>query len=211
MPLSVGHSCNTMLPLGYSDVPDGKLASVVTCLEMLAKPALRVERADPSWELRRIVQPDPVWYRELFRRVGSEWLWYSRLVMPLRELEAILRNPGVEVYTFTVEGRGEGLLELDFRESGNCELSFYGLTEAVQGRGAGRWLMNRAIARAWAEPIGRFWVHTCTLDHPDALAFYLRSGFRAYARRVEVADDPRLIGLAPRTTAARIPIIEPPR
>src|ERR1039458_1978427 len=95
MPLSVGYSCNMMLPLGYSDLPDGKLASVVTCLEMLAKPALRVERADPSWELRRIVQPDPVWYRELFRRVGSEWLWYSRLVMPLHDLEAILRNPGI--------------------------------------------------------------------------------------------------------------------
>lgn len=200
-----------MLPTGYSDVPDGKLASVVTCLEMRAKPALRVERADASWQLRRVAQPDPLWYRELFRRVGTEWLWYSRLLMPLGDLEVILRNSGVEVYTLTVEGRDEGLLELDFRESGNCELAFYGLAEAVQGRGAGRWLMNRAIERAWARPISRFWVHTCTLDHPDALAFYLRSGFRAYARRIEVADDPRLIGLAPRTAAVHIPIIEPPR
>jgi GNAT superfamily N-acetyltransferase len=200
-----------MLATGYSDVPDGKLASVVTCLEMLAKPALRVEPADASWQLRRIAQPDPLWYRDLFRRVGTEWLWYSRLVMPLGELEAILRNSGVEVYTFTVEGRDEGLVELDFRESGNCELAFYGLTEAVQGQGAGRWLMNRAIERAWAGPIRRFWVHTCTLDHPNALAFYLRSGFRAFARRIEVADDPRLTGLTPRTAAARIPVIEPPR
>jgi GNAT superfamily N-acetyltransferase len=200
-----------MLPTGYSDVPDGKLASVVTCLEMRAKPALRVERADASWQLRRVAQPDPLWYRELFRRVGTEWLWYSRLLMPLGDLEVILRNSGVEVYTLTVEGRDEGLLELDFRESGNCELAFYGLAEAVQGRGAGRWLMNRAIERAWARPISRFWVHTCTLDHPDALAFYLRSGFRAYARRIEVADDPRLIWLAPRTAAVHIPIIEPPR
>jgi hypothetical protein len=68
--------------------------------------------------------------------------------------------------------------------------------------------MNRAIERAWSKPISRLWVHTCTLDHPDALAFYLRSGFRAYARRVEVADDPRLLNLAPRTVAAHIPIIE---
>jgi hypothetical protein len=51
-------------------------------------------------------------------------------------------------------------------------------------------------------------VHTCTLDHPDALAFYLRSGFHAYARRVEVADDPRLTGLIPRAVAAHVPIIE---
>jgi GNAT superfamily N-acetyltransferase len=131
--------------------------------------------------------------------------------MPRDELEAILRSPDDEVYALTMGGRDEGLLELDFREAAQCELAFFGLTDALQGQGAGRWLMNRAIERAWARAIGRFWVHTCTLDHPGALAFYLRSGFRAYARRVEVADDPRLTGLAPRTAAAHIPIIEPRR
>jgi hypothetical protein len=40
------------------------------------------------------------------------------------------------------------------------------------------------------------------------LGFYLRSGFRAYARRIEVADDPRLTGLAPRSAAKHIPIVE---
>jgi GNAT superfamily N-acetyltransferase len=199
-----------MLPIGYSDVPEGKLASVVTCLEMLCKPALRADRREPSWQLRRIMQPDPLWYRELFGRIGTEWLWYSRLAMPVGDLAAILHDPRVEVYSFTMEGRDEGLLELDFRETGSCELAFYGLTGTAQGRGAGRWLMNRAVERAWAGPITRFWVHTCTLDHPNALEFYVRSGFRAYARRIEIADDPRLIGLVPRTAAPRIPIIEPP-
>jgi GNAT superfamily N-acetyltransferase len=94
-----------------------------------------------------------------------------------------------------MQGRDEGLLELDFREAGTCELAFFGVTQAIQGSGAGRFLMNRAIEYAWRRPISRLWVHTCTLDHPDALAFYLRSGFRAYARRVELADDPRLTGL----------------
>jgi GNAT superfamily N-acetyltransferase len=202
---------NMHLPNGYSDVPDGKLASVVTCLQMLEKPELRSERSDSRWQLRRIVQPDTEWYREIFGRIGTDWLWYSRLVMPRDELEAILRSPDDEVYALTMGGRDEGLLELDFREAAQCELAFFGLTDALQGQGAGRWLMNRAIERAWARAIGRFWVHTCTLDHPGALAFYLRSGFRAYARRVEVADDPRLTGLAPRTAAAHIPIIEPRR
>jgi len=202
---------NMHLPNGYSDVPDGKLASVVTCLQMLEKPELRSERSDSRWQLRRIVQPDTEWYRELFGRIGTDWLWYSRLVMPRDELEAILRSPDDEVFALTMGGRDEGLLELDFREAGQCELAFFGLTDALQGQGAGRWLMNRAIEHAWARAIGRFWVHTCTLDHPNALAFYLRSGFRAYARRVEVADDPRLTGLAPRTAAGHIPIIEPHR
>lgn len=199
-----------MLPTGYSDVPEGKLAAVVTCLEMRSKAALGLERPADSWALRRVALPDPEWYRALFRRVGGEWLWFARLLMPVGELDSILRSPEVDVYTLVVDGRDEGLLELDFREPGQCELAYFGLTAALQGRGAGRWLMNRAIERAWDRPIERFWVHTCTLDHPGALSFYLRSGFRPYARRVEVADDPRLLGLIPRTAAAHIPLIEPP-
>jgi len=195
------------LPDGYSDVPPGKIAAVVTCLEMHARPALRTEREGAPWRLRRVVRPDAAWYRELFARVGTEWLWFSRLVMPPAELERIIRHPDVEVYALSVGDRDEGLLELDFRDAGECELAFFGLGPALVGQGAGRYLMNRAIEGAWARPIRRFWVHTCTHDHPAALAFYLRSGFQAYARRVEVADDPRLTGLAPRSAAPHIPII----
>ena len=51
------------------------------------------------------------------------------------------------------------------------------------------------------------WLHTCSLDHPDALDFYNRSGFKPFRRQVEVYDDPRLTGLLPRDAAARMPII----
>jgi GNAT superfamily N-acetyltransferase len=200
-----------MLNTGYSDVPEGKLASVVTCLEMRARPELKVERADFPWRLRPVPQATPEWYRELYRRVGIDWLWTSRLVMPEADLAAILNNPAVEAHALAWEGRDEGLLELDFREPGQCELAFFGLTKGLLGRGAGRWLMNHAIERAWARPIERFWVHTCTLDHPDALDFYRRSGFVPYERRVEVMDDPRLTGLAPRSAAPHVPIIEAAR
>jgi hypothetical protein len=69
--------------------------------------------------------------------------------------------------------------------------------------------MNRAIDRAWGRTprISRFWVHTCTNDHPDALAFYIRSGFVPYARGIECYRDPRLEGLLPKQAAPQIPII----
>ena len=76
------------------------------------------------------------------------------------------------------------------------------------GSGAGRWLMNRALELAWSRPVSRFWVHTCTLDHPSAVAFYERSGFRAFRQQIEIADDPRLDGTAPRGAARHVPIIE---
>jgi GNAT superfamily N-acetyltransferase len=101
-----------------------------------------------------------------------------------------------------------GLLELDFRMPGECEVSFFGVTTKFIGTGAGRWLMNQALVRAWSRPLRRVWIHTCTFDHPAALAFYIRSGFRAYAREIEIVEDPRLTGVLPRTAAPHVPIIE---
>jgi GNAT superfamily N-acetyltransferase len=75
------------------------------------------------------------------------------------------------------------------------------------GSGAARWLMNRALERAWSRPVTRFWVHTCTFDHPAAVAFYQRSGFRAFRRQIEIVDDPRLNGIAPRSVARHVPVI----
>lgn len=195
------------IPDGYTDVPPRKLATIVTSLEMLAPAPSRPAPAGP-WTLRRVEAPGLDWYRDLYARIGRDWLWVSRLKLNDAELAAILHSPAVEVYALTVEGRDEGLLELDFRTPGACELAFFGVTPALVGRGAGRFLMNRAIEIAWAQPIRRFWVHTCTLDHPAALAFYRRSGFRPFRRQVEVLDDPRLTGLAPRDAAPHIPLID---
>ena len=196
-----------ILPDGYSDVPAGKIAAVVTHLEMIARPALR---PDPpgAWTLRRVEAPGLDWFRDLYRRVGEEWLWISRIRMSDAELAAIIRSPLMEIYALAHEGCDEGLLELDFREPGQCEFVSFGVTEKFVGAGAGRWLMNRALELAWSRPIARLWLHTCTHDHPSAVAFYQRCGFRAFRRQIEIEDDPRLDGTAPRGAAGHVPIIE---
>ena len=196
-----------ILPDGYSDVPAGKIAAVVTHLEMTERPA---PPSDPpgAWTLRRVETPELDWYRDLYRRVGEEWLWFSRTQMSDAELVAIIHAPLVEVYTLEHEGRDEGLLELDFREAGQCEIAFFGVTAKLIGSGAGRWLMNRALELSWSRPIARLWVHTCTFDHPSALAFYQRAGFRPFRRQVEIADDPRLDGRARCDAARHVPVIE---
>jgi GNAT superfamily N-acetyltransferase len=191
---------------GYSDVPAGKIAAVVTHLEMTARPAPRPDPAG-AWSLRRVEMPPLEWFRDLYRRVGEEWLWFSRIRMPDAELSAIIHAPLVKVYVLEYEGRDEGLLELDFREAGQCELAFFGVTAKLIGSGAGSWLMNRALELSWSRPITRVWVHTCTFDHPSALAFYQRSGFRPFRRQIEVADDPRLDGTVPRDVARHVPVI----
>ena len=195
-----------IVPDGYPDIPAGKVAAVVTHLEMTVRPA---PRPDPSGvgTLRRVEMPPLDWFRDLYRRVGEEWLWISRIRMPDPELADIIQSPQVEVYALAHEGRDEGLLELDFREPDQCEIVFFGVTAKLVGTGAGRWLMNRALELAWSRPVTRVWLHTCTFDHPAALAFYQRTGFRAFRRRIEVRDDPRLDGTAPRDVAKHVPVL----
>ena len=200
-----------MLPDGYSDVPAGKLAAVVTCLEMGAAVPLRNDPAPEGITLQRIARPDVAWYRDLYSRIGTEWLWSSRLAMSDEALAAAIHHADVEVYAVMKDGRAEGLLELDFRDAGACELAFFGLTPATIGNGTGRWLTNRAIERAWSREgqgsLHRFWVHTCTLDSQQALGFYIRSGFTPVKRQVEIFDDPRLTGILPEAAAPQVPIL----
>ena len=191
---------------GTADLPPGKIAAVVTFLELRQAPDL--PPAGGEWTLDPI-GPDLDRYRALFRRVGEPWLWFSRLVMPEAELRVILADERVEAFALRTGGEDIGLLELDFRTPGECELAFLGAVPEKIGSGAGRFLMGRAVARAFARPIRRLFVHTCTLDHPGALAFYLQAGFRPYTRAVEIADDPRLSGHLPPEAAPQIPLFPP--
>ncbi|WP_372425135.1 GNAT family N-acetyltransferase [Salinarimonas chemoclinalis] len=192
---------------GYTDLPPGKLANLVTYLEMTRPPPPRATvRPDLALvETTRDVEA----YRALYRRIGARWLWMGRLALSDAALARTLADPRLVSRTLLREGDAIGLMELIFAEDGEAELAYFGLVPEAIGGGIGRWLMDAALARAFARPITRLTVHTCTFDHPDAVAFYVRSGFRPYKRAIEIHDDPRLAGFYPRETAAeRWPVVE---
>jgi GNAT superfamily N-acetyltransferase len=195
------------LPNGYYELPKGKLANVATFLEMRASPAQPLKPFPTDLSLRRIDPWNLDGYRALFRTVGADLMWFSRLIMPDVELSAILADPAIESYALMRGPETLGMLELDFAKMPDCELAFYGLVPEAIGSGLGRILMDESIRRAWGRPITRYWVHTCTFDSPLALPFYMRSGFVPYARMVEVHDDPRLLGKMDMDASAQVPVI----
>jgi len=192
---------------GYHDLPAGKIACIVTYLEMLAAPRLPSIPPRGDLALRRLRGGDLALYLEIYRALGERWMWFSRLAMPQDRLRALLDDADVEAFALLHENRPAGLLELDFRAGNDGELVFFGLYETLIGTGAGRWLMNEALATAWRRPISRLFVHTCTFDHPAAVSFYRRSGFAPYKRAVEITDDPRLQAVMPETALPDIPLI----
>ncbi|RED15238.1 GNAT family N-acetyltransferase [Parasphingopyxis lamellibrachiae] len=194
--------------MGLETLKAGELGAIVTYLDMRERPRLAPPPPSPL-RLKRWEIVDPGKYRTLFTRVGGPWLWFSRLAIDERELLSIIRDPQIEI--FAVEDRHGievGMLELDFRESGDCELSYLGLVPELAGAGHGKWLMAEALNRAWRKDISRVHVHTCTLDHPGALRFYRNSGFTARGQSVETFPDPRLLNLLPRDFAPHVPLRE---
>jgi hypothetical protein len=77
------------------------------------------------------------------------------------------------------------------------------------GTGAARTLMNRTLERAFRDGTRRVWLHTCTFDHPAAVPFYLKAGFRPFKFAIEVTDDPRLSGRMRETAGAHVALIRP--
>lgn len=174
---------------------------------MRARPELRPCTPDPSWRIERFEPIDLARFYALFHRVGDEELWTLRLQMPGDEVVQLLSDPKFEPYVLVTAEGDEGILELDFRVAGECELSLFGVAPRLVGTAAGRFLLNRGIEIAWSHAIERFWLHTCTLDHPNALAFYRRSGFVPYERAIEIFDDPRYLGLTSKDVAPQVPIL----
>ncbi len=194
---------------GYTDLPRGKIANVVTYLEVFGRPPPLSEPDRPDLTFRQASSPSVDWYRALIRRVGEDWLWFSPLVMPDDQLAAMLGDPLREVHTLERNGEAIGIAELDRRRAGEVELSFFGVDQSEIGTRAGRWLMNRAMDRAFQPGVGRVWVHTCTLDHPAAVPFYRRAGFTPYKLAIEITDDPRLTGRLPPEAAPHVALIRP--
>jgi GNAT superfamily N-acetyltransferase len=192
--------------MSYEPVADNELAAVVTYLEMITRPQIDVPPS--TLDLQPIANPTADQYRDLFRLIGAPWLWFSRLILDDEKLGAIIGDPQVELYiALDGNGRHVGMLELDFREPGQCELAFVGLVPDLSGLGHGRWLLAEAVSRAWKDGVTRVHVHTCSLDHPAALSAYRRAGFTPYRRTVERFPDPRLLGFLPKDCAPQIPLL----
>lgn len=174
-----------------------KLETVVTFMEMRQAPPPRLGGVDagPEALVLRTVRPELSFYRWLFGAVGEPWLWWSRAALSDAQLREIVHDPRVDVYVMYADGQPAGFFELDRRQAGEVELVFCGLLPRFIGRRLGAFLVNKAVAYAWASPsTQRLWLHTCSLDHPKAVEFYRRHGFKEYRKVAEVVDDPRLGG-----------------
>ena len=144
----------------------------------------------------------------MYRRVGEAWLWWERLLMPDETLAAILADPATEIRVLYCGGAFAGYSELNRSDARAVEIAYFGIAPDVFGQGLGRVLLTATLRAAWGGAAERVWLHTCTEDHPGALAFYERMGFQRTRSEAVWIDDPRLAGILPRAASPHIPLAE---
>lgn len=146
-------------------------------LEMLAPQQLTVPTPRDGLTVLHAQTPSVPYYRFLYDSVGSDYNWLSRRKLSDAELAAILGDPLNELHVLHVDGSPAGFAELVRRQSDEIELVQFGLMPEFIGQGLGKWFLQWTIDKAWSYHPTRFWLHTCSLDHPAALPTYKKAGF----------------------------------
>lgn len=179
-------------------LPPGKIRTVVTHLEMTARPLRRpLPRPAEKLAFLHAERPTVSFYRYLYNTVGEPWLWADRRRLDDDALASIVHDPKVEVYVLYVAGVPAGFAELDRRAPPGVDLTCFGLVPEFIGRRLGPLLLDWALGEAWLGETERVTVRTCTLDHPRAFTVCQRAGFVPVRQETRLLDDPRALGLIP--------------
>ena len=145
-----------------------------------------VESIPPKVECSiNIVKPDNFQLNKFFyKNIGKKHRWTDRLVWSEAEWIKYSSDSKVETYILKVKKDLAGFFELishlEFQE---IEIAYFGLLEEYHNKKLGGYLLSTAIKKSFEKKdIKRVWVHTCTLDHKNAIKNYLARGMKIYKK-----------------------------
>ncbi len=123
--------------------------------------------------------------------MGEAFHWFDRWDWTDDQITEPLVDPNIQLHVALRDGSLAGWYELRrVPEDGSVEIAYFGIVAAEFGRGLGKHLLSCAVRDAWALRPRRVWLHTCTLDHPNALPNYVKRGFAPYRKEVYEVDSP---------------------
>jgi GNAT superfamily N-acetyltransferase len=152
-----------------------------TYLEMHSPAELRAKRhADARFRIDEATMPQWQFNRFLYCAVGDAWHWYEKRTWSEAQWRGYVESDNLRTFVAYYDGSPAGYYELRRDDEGGVEIVYLGLLPAFVGRGFGGPLVTSAIEQAWRMTPKRVWLHTCTLDHPTALANYQARGLKIY-------------------------------
>jgi GNAT superfamily N-acetyltransferase len=118
--------------------------------------------------------------RWLYDQVGDDWQWFDKRSWTDDAWRNYAEAGNLRTWVGYMDGTPAGYYELEKQENDTIQIAYFGLLKPFIARGLGGYLLTHAITSAWEWGARRVWVHTCTLDHPNALRNYQARGMKVY-------------------------------
>ena len=116
-----------------------------------------------------------------YKNIGKKHKWIDRLVWTEAQWIDYVSNKNVKTYVFKFKDDLAGFFELiSHDEKREVEIAYFGLLEEFQNMKLGSYLLSQAIQKSFKGSINRVWVHTCSLDHKNALNNYIARGMKIF-------------------------------
>lgn len=126
----------------------------------------------------------------LYSLIGESWRWVDKLNDSEMQWQAHVEREQLRTWVAYYQGTIAGYFELEIADNGDVEILYFGLAPKFIGQGFGGYLLSTAVKHAWQLcHAKRVWLHTCSLDHPRALATYQACGFRLYTQQLEKTKE----------------------
>ena len=145
----------------------------------------KVDKPDGDYSLELLEPINFQLNKFFYKNIGKKHKWIDRLVWTEDQWIDYISNKNVKTYVFKFKDDLAGFFELIFhREKKEVEIAYFGLLEEFQNKKLGSYLLSQAIQKCFKENINRVWVHTCSLDHKNALNNYIARGMKIFKTEI---------------------------
>ena len=147
-----------------------------------------LKETNQSFDDFSIVLIDPINFqlnKFFYKNIGKKHRWVDRLIWSEQQWIDYVSSSKVKTYVLKKKDDLIGFFELIFHlENKEVEIAYFGILEEYQNKKLGSFLLSEAIKKSFNENINRVWLHTCSLDHENALKNYLARGMKIYKSEI---------------------------
>ena len=134
-----------------------------------------------NFKITQVNPPDFQLNKFFYKQIGKKYRWIDRLAWEDKKWIDFVENSKVKTFILKDSDNMVGFYETIHDITKNhAEIAYFGILEEYFGKKCGGYLLSEAIANLFEDGINRVWLHTCSLDHKNALKNYLARGMKIF-------------------------------
>jgi len=148
-----------------------------------------VDKPNDNCSLVQVDPPDIQLNKFLYKHIGKKYRWIDRLHWDQKKWSDYLNKPNIKTFVLKEKENLIGFFEQIIENNYDFEIAYFGILEEYFGKKYGKYLLSEAIKNSFFQNAQRVWVHTCSLDHKNALSNYQARGMKIFKSENIIIND----------------------